>query len=64
MFSENWKGILIETIVHKYNIQYLRYQNNFKIIRLLHKGGACALNGAKLIIVSAFFSRIDTLSLG
>ena len=37
---------------------------NFKILHILNKGEVCALNGAKLITVSGFFCRIDTLSLG
>ena len=62
MFSEDRKEVLIETIVHKYTTFNIYDIKNLKNIHSLNKGEVCALNDAKLIILSAFCRRIDTLS--
>ena len=47
------------------NIQHSTFtiSTNFKILHILKKSGKCALNGAKLIILTVFFWGIYNLRL-
>ena len=58
------KEFLLKQLFMKMQLSTFTIWANFKILQFLNKGVVWALKGAKFIILSAFFWRIDTFCRG